>query len=189
MSAFLRYVADGGPRDYAELYRWSIVHPENFWPRVWSFFDVIADQRDGTMWDEVVRGLDRMAPPDPELGPRWFIGARLNFAENLLRYRDDLDAIVSWDETGRQRTLSYAELHREVARVAAALRALGIATGDRVAGFMPNVPETVIAMLATASLGAVWSSCSPDFGAQGVLDRFGQIEPQRLSSGSRRSNV
>jgi acetoacetyl-CoA synthetase len=180
MSAFLHYVADGGPRNYAELYRWSIVHPEDFWPKVWSFFDVIADQRDGTMWDEVVRGLDRMAPPDHELGPRWFIGARLNFAENLLRHRDDRDAIVAWDETGRQRTLSYAELYGEVAHIAAALRALGIATGDRVAGFMPNVPETVIAMLATASLGAVWSSCSPDFGAQGVLDRFGQIEPRVL---------
>jgi len=97
-----------------------------------------------------------------------------------LRYRDDRDAIVAWDETGRRRALSCAELYREVARVADALRSQGIGVGDRVAGFMPNVPETVIAMLATASLGAVWSSCSPDFGAQGVLDRFGQIEPRAL---------
>jgi acetoacetyl-CoA synthetase len=180
MSAFLRYVADESPGDYAELYYWSVLHPEKFWPNVWSFFGVIADERDGRRWDEVVRGLERMAPPDPELGPRWFIGARLNFAENLLRYRDDRDAIVAWDETGRQRSLSYAELYRDVARVAGALRAQGIGVGDRVAGFMPNVPETIVAMLAAASLGAVWSSCSPDFGAQAVLDRFGQIEPRVL---------
>ena len=180
MSAFLRYVADEGPTDYRELYRWSVMHPERFWPRVWSFFDVIADERDGRRWDEVVRGIERMAPPDPELGPRWFIGARLNFAENLLRYRDDRDAIVAWDETGSTQSMSYAELYRDVARVAAALREQGIGVGDRVAGFMPNVPETIVAMLAAASLGAVWSSCSPDFGAQGVLDRFGQIEPRVL---------
>jgi len=179
MSAFLRYVGDDAV-DYPDLYQWSVLHPEKFWPKVWSFFDMIADERDGRRWDEVVRGLDRMAPPDAELGPRWFIGARLNFAENLLRYRDDRDAIVAWDETGRRNSLSYAQLHREVGRVAAALRAQGIGVGDRVAGFMPNVPETVIAMLAAASIGAVWSSCSPDFGAQGVLDRFGQIEPRVL---------
>ena len=180
MSAFLRYVADEGPAGYTELYEWSVLHPERFWPKVWSFFDVIADERDGRRWDQVVRGLGRMAPPDPELGPRWFLGARLNFAENLLRYRDDRDAIVAWNESGRQRTLSYTELYREVSRVAAALRAQGIGSGDRIAGFMPNVPETIIAMLAAASLGAVWSSCSPDFGVQGVLDRFGQIEPRVL---------
>ena len=180
MTAFLRYVADEGPADYRELYQWSVVHPERFWPRVWSFFNVIADERDGRRWDEVVRGVDRMAPPDPELGPRWFLGARLNFAENLLRYRDDRDAIVAWDETGRTSSLSYAQLYREVARVAAALREQGVGVGDRVAAFMPNVPETIVAMLAAASLGAVWSSCSPDFGAQGVLDRFGQIEPRIL---------
>jgi acetoacetyl-CoA synthetase len=180
MSAFLRYVADSGPHDYAELYRWSVVHPERFWPEIWSFFAVIADEHDGRQWDEVVRGLDRMAPPDPESGPRWFLGARLNFAENLLRHRDDRDAIVAWNEKGRQGVLSYADLYSQVARVAAALRAHGIGAGDRVAGYMPNVPETVIAMLAAASLGAVWSSCSPDFGVQAVLDRFGQIEPRVL---------
>ena len=103
MSAFLRYVADEGVGDYAELYYWSVLHPERFWPKVWSFSGVIADERDGKRWDEVIRGLDRMAPPDPELGPRWFIGSRLNFAENLLRYRDDRDAIVAWDESGRHR--------------------------------------------------------------------------------------
>ncbi|HYN82477.1 MAG TPA: acetoacetate--CoA ligase [Gemmatimonadaceae bacterium] len=180
MSAFLRYVSDAGPRDYAALYRWSVMHPDQFWPAIWSFFEVVADEREGDPWDEVIRGLGRMAPPHPEAGPRWFIGARLNFAENLLRHRDDRDAIVSWNETGRQGALSYDELYREVGRVAAALRAHGIQRGDRVAGYMPNIPETVIAMLAAASLGAVWSSCSPDFGVQGVLDRFGQIEPRVL---------
>jgi acetoacetyl-CoA synthetase len=111
-------------------------------------------------------------------GARWFPDARLSFAANLLRYNDDREALVSWNENGRQRVLTYSELNRETARLAAALRGMGVQTGDRVAGFMPNLPETVIAMLAATSLGAVWSSCSPDFGLQGVLDRFGQIEPK-----------
>jgi acetoacetyl-CoA synthetase len=128
----------------------------------------------------VLIGRDRVAPPDPELGPAWFVGTRLNFAENLLRYRDERDAIVSWNERGAQRRLSYRELYDDVARVAAALLALGIGPGDRVAGFMPNIPETVIAMLATTSIGAIWSSCSPDFGVSGVVDRFGQIQPRVL---------
>jgi acetoacetyl-CoA synthetase len=179
MSAFLRY-ALGDEADFHALYEWSVVHPELFWPKVWSFFEVIADERDGRRWEKVVQGLGRMAPPHPELGPRWFIGSRLNFAENLLRYRDDNEAIVAWSETGPQGSLTYARLAREVAMVADALRRSGIGAGDRVAAFMPNIPETIIAMLATASIGAVWSSCSPDFGAQGVLDRFGQIEPRIL---------
>ena len=170
-----------GPVDYASLYDWSIAEPERFWPAVWKFCDVIADTTtDGRQWTEVARGLDRMAPPAPDVGPRWFLGARLNFAENLLRYRDDHPALIARNERGRGRTLTYQELATEVARVAAALRASGVGVGDRVAGFMPNIPETVIAMLATASLGAVWSSCSPDFGVKGVLDRFGQIEPKVL---------
>jgi acetoacetyl-CoA synthetase len=186
MSTFLRYVgADRSPPTYAELYRWSVMQPDEFWIRLWEFSGVIASEHNGRHWDEVVRGLGRMAPPDPELGPRWFLGARLNFAENLLRYRDDRDAIVAWNESGRQRVISYAELYREVAQVASALGANGIGVGDRIAGFMPNVPETVIAMLAAASIGAVWSSCSPDFGPQGVLDRFGQIEPRILFSTER----
>src|SRR5687767_14490386 len=131
-------------------------------------------------WEEVVVGLERMAPPDPDVGPRWFTGARLNFAENLLRHEGDATAIVAWDERGRQRVLSFDELRAEVARVAAALRGMGIVPGDRIAGFLPNVPEAVIAMLAAASVGAIWSSCSPDFGVKGVLDRFGQIEPRVL---------
>ena len=167
--------------DFTTLYRWSVERPDAFWPEVWRFCGVIADERPGRPpWDGVVVGLDRMAPPDPKLGPRWFPGARLNFAENLLRYRDAQPALVFWNERGRQRGLSYAELHEEVALVADALREHGIVSGDRVAGFLPNLPETVIAMLAATSLGAVWSSCSPDFGANGVLDRFGQIRPRVL---------
>ncbi|MBA3405269.1 MAG: acetoacetate--CoA ligase [Gemmatimonadaceae bacterium] len=181
MSAFLGYAGDGSPLSFDELYSWSVMHPEEFWPAVWSFCGVVADKREGgAPWDEVVRGLDRMAPPDPGLGPHWFVGARLNFAENLLRYRDDRDAIVAWNEQGRQSVTTYGQLYQAVAHVAAALKAEGVGVGDRVAGFIPNVPESVIAMLAAVSLGATWSSCSPDFGVQGVIDRFGQIEPKVL---------
>ncbi len=167
--------------DYESLWRWSVERPDAFWPEVWRFCGVVAEERSGRApWDEVVVGLERMAPPDPALGPRWFTGARLNFAENLLRFDDDRPAIVFWNELGRQRTLSYRQLGGEVAAVAGGLRAHGIVPGDRVAGFLPNLPETVVAMLATTSLGAVWSSCSPDFGVNGVLDRFGQIRPRVL---------
>ena len=151
--------------------------PDLFWPAVWEFCGVIADRRaDGTSWDAVLQHGDRFAPP----GPDWFPGARLNFAENLLRFTDHHEALVFWNELGRQRVLSYGELNDEVDRFAAALRGMGIQAGDRVAGLMPNLPETVIAMLAAASLGATWSSCSPDFGERAVLDRFGQIEPRVL---------
>ena len=172
---------DGELLDYQLLYRWSIDHPEQFWPEWWRYCGVIADERPGReRWDDVVVGLERMAPPDPEQGPRWFLGSRINFAENLLRYADDREALVSWNESGRRAVLTYRELQESVASVAAALRAHGIVAGDRVAGFMPNIPEAIIAMLATASLGAIWSSCSPDFGVKGVLDRFGQIAPRVL---------
>ena len=176
-----RFLEASPARDYAGLYRWSIERPQEFWPAVWHFCGVVADAREGRdPWDEVLIGLGRVAPPDPVRGPRWFSGARLNFAENLLRHRDDRTALVFWNETGRQRTLSYATLNAEVASVARALRDAGVAVGDRVAGFLPNVPEAIIAMLAATSLGAVWSSCSPDFGVDGVLDRFGQIKPKVL---------
>ena len=170
-----------GISDYDSLYRWSLRAPQHFWAEVWRFGGIIADERPGREpWDAVGVGLDRMAPPDPVAGPAWFPGARLNFAENLLRFRDDRPAIVSWDERGPRQRWSYAALATEVARVAGALRAVGVGQGDRIAGFVPNVPEAVIAMLAATSLGAVWSSCSPDFGAKGILDRFGQIEPTVL---------
>jgi len=167
--------------DYAALWRWSVDRPEEFWPAVWSFGGVVADAlSDGRPWESVLEGGDRMAPPDAQGGPHWFRGARLNFAENLLRYGDDHTALVYWNETGRQRSLTYAELRREVARWQSALRAEGVGVGDRVAGLLPNSPEAVIAMLAATSLGAVWSSCSPDFGEGAVLDRFGQIRPRVL---------
>ena len=180
MTRFMKFVQ--GVDSYSDLYQWSIVHPEDFWPAMWQFGEVIAESRgdDNEPWDVVIHGIDRMAPPDRDLGPRWFLGARLNFAENLLRRNDDGDAIVAWNESGRQRAISWRALHDEVARVAASLREHGVRPGDRVAAFLPNIPEAVIAMLATASIGGVWSSCSPDFGVQGVLDRFGQIEPRIL---------
>ena len=155
---------------FDDLYRWSTGHVEDFWLAVWWFCGMQAVRDPET----VVADLEKMP------GARWFPGVRLNFAENLLRYRDDREALVFWNENGRQRALTFAELHDEVARLAAALRAAGVTKGDRVAGYLPNMPETVIAMLAATSLGAVWSSCSPDFGLKGVLDRFGQIEPKVL---------
>ncbi|GAC1685321.1 MAG: acetoacetate--CoA ligase [Gemmatimonadaceae bacterium] len=192
MRAFARRVshgwaADGGApppppsADYDRLHAWSIAHPERFWAELWRFCGVIADEKPGALpWTRVLVGGGRMAPPDPVLGPRWFEGARLNFAENLLRDDDERVALVSCNERGRRGTLTYAELRRETALFAGALRALGVRPGDRVAGFLPNIVEGVIAMLGAAAVGATWSSCSPDFGAQGVVDRFGQIEPRVL---------
>jgi acetoacetyl-CoA synthetase len=166
---------------YADWHRWSCENPGLFWAALWHFTGVIADERPGLEpWDSVVEGYDRMGPPDPDLGPTWFAGARLNFAENALRHRGGTPAIIFRDERGDRRELSRDALASEVARVAGALRAVGVRAGDRVAGFLPNVPEAVIAMLAATSCGAVWSSCSPDFGAAGVLDRFGQITPRVL---------
>jgi len=166
---------------YADWHAWSVAHPAEFWSEVWRFCDVVATTRDGAEpWDAVVEGFDRMAPPDAALGPRWFRGARLNFAENLLRHGGSSSAIVFRDERGTRRAVSRDELQARVARLARAMRTHGIEPGDRIAGFLPNIPETVVAMLAAASCGAVWSSCSPDFGVQGVLDRFGQIAPRLL---------
>ncbi len=186
LTRFMAQVRELGERtseitDFDALYAWSVRDLELFWLEVWKFCEVISDGRDGSFaCARPLVGRHRMAPPDPELGPRWFVGEQLNFAENLLRYRDDREALVFWNERGAQSRLTYRELYLEVVRVAGALRAMGIRPGDRVAGFMPNLPETVIAMLAAASLGAIWSSCSPDFGVNGVLDRFGQIQPRVL---------
>ena len=174
MSRFLEHVRNNGEPDvknYPEMYRWSVEHPERFWPQVWSFCGIQASQT----WDRALVDGDKMP------GAKWFTGARLNFAENLLRYRDQRTALVFRCEQHDKRiTLSYRELHAQVAALADALKKSGVQKGDRVAGFMPNRPETIIAMLAAASLGAIWSSCSPDFGINGVLDRFGQIEPKIL---------
>ncbi|MBA6411806.1 acetoacetate--CoA ligase [Parahaliea sp. F7430] len=156
--------------DYFALHNWSLAHPEAFWQGVWDFTGVQASSPPKA----VLEHADQLP------GASWFPGARLNFAENLLRYRDQRKALICLLENGRRRTYSYAELYREVAQLAAALRRMGVGPGDRVAGFMPNIAETVIAMLATTSLGALWSSCSPDFGISGVLDRFGQITAKVL---------
>ena len=186
LTRFLDQVRGIGDRtnavvDYESLYDWSIRDLELFWTEVWRFCRVISAERDGNIaCERVLIGRDRVAPPDPELGPKWFVGARLNFAENLLRYRDDREAIVFWSERGSERRMTFAELANDVARVAHGLRSVGVRVGDRVAGFLPNLPETIVAMLATTSIGAIWSSCSPDFGVTGVLDRFGQIQPRVL---------
>jgi acetoacetyl-CoA synthetase len=156
--------------DYFSLQNWALGHSTDFWSAVWDFSAVVASDKG----DIVVEDGDKFT------GARWFPQARLNFAENLLRYRDDRIALVSLLENGERRQLSYRQLYNQVAQLAASLRAEGVVAGDRVAGFMPNVAETVIAMLASASIGAVWSSCSPDFGLSGVIDRFGQIEPKVL---------
>jgi acetoacetyl-CoA synthetase len=167
--------------DAHSLWRWSVAEPAAFWEALWRFGCVIADARPGAPpWDAILEHGERMAPPDPVLGPRWFTGARLNFAENLLRRYDDGEALVLWTERGPGRRLTYAALGDAVARFAGFLRGAGVVAGDRVVGFVPNMPEAVVAMLAAASLGALWSSCSPDFGPGGVLDRFGQIAPKVL---------
>ena len=158
--------------DYASLHRWSIENRPAFWSAIWEYGSVIGDRGDGPV---LVDG-DRMP------GAKWFPGARLNFAENLLRRRDDAPAILFRGEDRARYALSFRELHDRVSLTAQALRAAGVATGDRVAGYLPNMPETVVAMLATASIGATWSSASPDFGVQGVVDRFGQIAPKVLFS-------
>ncbi|HEY2037364.1 MAG TPA: acetoacetate--CoA ligase [Steroidobacteraceae bacterium] len=155
---------------YEQVYAWSVSHPEEFWTELARFADVRADWGAGP----VLENRARMP------GARFFPNARLNFAANLLRHDGDRAAIVFVNERGTRRQLSHRELGREVARIAAGLRAAGVGEGDRVAGFLPNLPETAIAMLATATLGATWSSCSPDFGVHGVLDRFGQIAPKVL---------
>ena len=172
IAAFMRHIATtGGPAcsDYPALYRWSIEHPAEFWRAVWDFCDVI-----GKPGAAVLANAKRMP------GATWFPEARLNYAENLLRRDDHEDALVFRGENKVASRISFGELRHEVSRLAQALRAAGIRPGDRVAGYMPNLPGTVIAMLAAASLGAVWSSCSPDFGVQGVVDRFGQIAPRIL---------
>jgi acetoacetyl-CoA synthetase len=157
-------------RDYPSLYQWSIAQPEEFWAAVWRFCGICAVRE----WDKVLEDADKMP------GARWFGGAKLNFAENLLRPEEDKPALVFYGESGIRRSLSYPELKLQVARLACAMKESGVTVGDRIAGYLPNLPETVIAMLATTRIGAIWSSCSPDFGVQGVLDRFGQIRPRLI---------
>ncbi len=178
LTAFLRFVKErfgAGVEGYPSLWRWSIERPEPFWTAVWEFCDVRAETRG----ERVLVDADRMP------GAAFFPDARLSFSENLLRRRDDAPAMIFRGEDVAERRLCWRELRALVSRLRQALEVVGVGPGDRVAGFVPNLPETVAAMLAAASLGAVWSSCSPDFGVDGVLDRFGQIEPVVLFTADR----
>ena len=158
------------PADYAELHRWSVENKEKFWRSMWEFGGVIGDGPG----DTVLENGDRMP------GAAWFPEARLNFAENLLRRRDDAPAMIFRGEDKVEKTLTFRELYDLVSRMVQGLRAAGVGEGDRVAGYLPNLPESTAAMLATSAIGAIWSSCSPDFGVNGMVDRFGQIEPKVL---------
>jgi acetoacetyl-CoA synthetase len=169
-SSMYRFMREQGHQKYADLYRWSIEESPAFWEALCSFCDVQFD----TPADET------LARPDNIMNAGWFSGSKLNFAGHLLRHQGDRPAMVFCGEDGSRRELSFGQLRLEVAKAAAGLRDVGIVKGDRVAGFLPNCPEAIVAMLATASVGAIWSSCSPDFGVSGVVDRFGQIEPKAL---------
>ena len=168
---------DSPGHGYPALWRWSVTDPAGFWDSLWDYFGVLGERGGGP----VLTG-----GPMPDVS--WFEGATLNYARNALR-AGQADparlAVIARDEDGGQRTLSYGQLAAEVARVRAGLQALGVGTGDRVAAFLPNVPEALIGLLAAASLGAVWSSCSPDFGAASVIDRFAQIAPKVLLASAR----
>ena len=172
MRKFLDYVNGRGCQqheDYADLYQWSVTEIDDFWRTIWDYSRIIHSGR----FTDVREGNDIRTAS-------WFPGARLNFAENLLRYRDNRRATSYWSEDSSPIYLTYAEVYNLVARCACGLRRLGVQKGDRVAAFIANIPEAIIGMLAATSIGAIWSSCSPDFGFQGVLDRFGQIEPKVL---------
>jgi acetoacetyl-CoA synthetase len=173
MYRFMSFIHERHGKDfseYASLYQWSIDHIPDFWASMWEFAGIKASRP----YDQVIDDLNKMP------GAKWFSGARLNFAENLLRYTDDRTALIFKGEGQPVRKMTYAQVYDEVARIAKSLRESGVEAGDRVVGFMPNMPEAIIAMLAATSLGATWSSCSPDFGIMGVLDRFGQIKPRVL---------
>ncbi len=172
MTRYMRWLADNRTvnfDDYDELWRWSVDELEDFWASIWDYFDVQA-----TPYERVLSS--REMP-----GARWFEGAELNYAEHLFRDKEDGEVAVRHaSELRPLDALTWGELRAQVARVAAGLRELGVERGDRVVAYMPNVPEALVAFLATASIGAIWSSCSPDFGASSVIDRFAQIEPKVL---------
>lgn len=173
MTHFMQHVRDSQLCDansYWDLHQWSVEQPAAFWETIWKQFGVIHS----TPYDTVLANADDM------FRASWFPGARLNFAENLLRHRSDRIAIRFRNESGNERTITYEALYQQVEQLAHSLREMGVQEGDRVAGYVPNLIESVIAMLATTSIGAIWSSTSPDFGHRGVLDRFGQIEPKVL---------
>jgi len=171
MTAFQGYVNENYNlqlNSFDELYAWSISEIGLFWEAVARFSKVIFSVQPDTVVEQ----------PDKMENCLWFSGARMNFAENLLRFRDDRIAILGTDERGRRVEITYADLYVEVAKLSRSFREHGITAGDTIAGYLPNIPETVIAMLAASSIGAIWSSTSPDFGVQGVVDRFGQINPR-----------
>ncbi|MBI2360400.1 MAG: acetoacetate--CoA ligase [Deltaproteobacteria bacterium] len=173
LTRFIHYVNAKFSLDietYPRLYRWSVENIPAFWATLWDYAEIKASRG----YDLVVDDLNKFP------GAQWFIGARLNFAENLLRYRDDRVAFVFRGENIRSRAMTYAELYNEVARLAISLRDLGVAPGDRVVAYMPNLIETAVAMLAATSIGAVWASCATDIGPQAALDRLGQVEPKIL---------
>ena len=173
MYRFMQFVNEKHNKDFTEyqpLYQWSVDNIPEFWAAMWEFADIKASKP----YDQVVDDPHKMP------GTKWFSGAELNFAENLLRYRDDHVALIFQGEAEQVRKVTYKELYNEVAQLAKSLKDMGVQVGDRVVGFVPNMPEAIIAMLAATSLGATWSSCSPDFGIKGVLDRFGQIKPKVL---------
>ena len=157
-------------KSYPELYQWSIENISDFWAAVWDFVEIKASRR----YDQVVEDLTRFP------GAKWFPGARLNFAENLLRFSDDQPAFIFRGETQASKQMTYAQLYDEVARLAQSLRETGVGVGDRVVGYMPNLIETVVAMLAATSLGATWSSCATDIGPAAAIERLGQIEPKAM---------
>ncbi len=172
MAAFMRFVNDDravGAETPEDLWRWSVTEMEDFWSAVWDFCRVIGD-----------KGERVVLEPERIPGARYFPDARLNFAENLLRRRDERLALIFRGEDRVRREVTWRELYDTTSRLVRALRAAGIGPGDRVAGYVPNVPEAIMYMLAAASIGATVSTASPDFGVQGVLDRFGQIEPRVL---------
>ncbi len=172
MTRYIEWLGSEGLhfRKYEDLWRWSVAEVERFWETIWEYFDVNA--LDG--YSRVLSG--RRMP-----GARWFEGAQLNYAEHVLRKREHGGpAIIHAGEDGRRIEVSWEELRRRTASLASALKEMGVEKGDRVAAYVPNIPEAVVALLASASIGAIWSSCSPDFGAPSVIDRFKQIEPKVL---------
>jgi acetoacetyl-CoA synthetase len=173
MTRFIRDVNSSYSKHFAsydQLHQWSIENREDFWSIMWDFGGIIASNKG----ERILLDGDKMP------GSIWFPDASLNFAENLLKYRDDRNALVFRGEDGRRASITYADLYIRDAQLASAMRSSGLVKGDRVGGFMPNIIDTIVAMLATTSIGAVWSSCSPDFGINGVVDRFGQIKPRIL---------
>jgi acetoacetyl-CoA synthetase len=173
MTRFIKFINERHGKNfnsYKELYQWSIDFIPDFWAAMWDFVGIKASKK----YDQVVDDLNKFP------GAKWFVGAKLNFAENLLRYRDDQLAFIFRGETKKSAKMTYRELYWNVSRLAKSLREIGIAPGDRVVGYMPNLIETVIGMLAATSIGAVWSSCATDIGPLAALDRLGQIEPKVL---------